>query len=220
MGLLLFFAVGGIIVALVALSLIAAFRQQASSSRRLAFGGGMLATLYTGALAATNLSAAPRVLSPGQALEFCGVYLDCHLSASVVNVRRTQTLGMPLAQAKAGGQFYFVTIRVASNAKRAELRLYRPEVYVVNSAGHRIAPSESGLSAIRGMGMVPTPLDTPVGPGGSFQSSVVFDLRPGDGPFMLHMHEGSALGRGLESLLLGDDDGLFRPHPGWRLGDR
>jgi hypothetical protein len=42
-----------------------------------------LAVIYFVALLAVSLSSKTKLLPPGQPLEFCGAYIDCHLSAAV-----------------------------------------------------------------------------------------------------------------------------------------
>jgi len=220
MGLLLLIAAGGIIALLFAASVFAAYRRQFSLARRLSWGGGAVAAVYVAGLAATNLSASPRVLPPGQDLRFCGFYLDCHLAAAVEDTRVVDSLGLPPFQATPGGAFWVVTVRISSNARRAVLQLGDPQVFVVDARGQRYPPSALGAAALRALGVSAPGLDQPVAAGGAYTTSLIFDLPRNAGPFVLHIKDGWVLDRVIESLLFGDDDGWLRPHPAFALSTR
>src|SRR5919108_344357 len=73
------------------------------------------ATVYAGLLMSTSARSHARVLAPGNVKRFCGFYLDCHMGAAVVDVRRMPSLGAPPNEVRAAGEFYVVTLSVTSD---------------------------------------------------------------------------------------------------------
>lgn len=155
----------------------------------LVLGGAVV--LYLAALIGVSLSSKPRLLPPGQPLEFCGAYLDCHLSATLS--------GVELSPGPDGGLLYRVEVRFANSATRATLRVKHPEVVMLADDGVQIHPSAT-----------PPLLELP--PGASIEVDFVF---PTPGPLgnpRLHVSEGGQLARLAEKLLIGDVDSfLHRP---------
>jgi len=149
------------------------------------------AVLYTAALLVVSLTSKTRLLAPGQPLEFCGAYLDCHLSAAVS--------GAELGPGPGGGLLYRVKVTFANSATRATLPVEHPKAELLADGGVRIAPLAS-----------PPLLELP--PGGSLEVDFVFpSLQPLVNP-RLHMSEGGKLARITEKLLIGDVDSfLHRP---------
>jgi hypothetical protein len=151
--------------------------------------GGAVA-LYFVALIGVSLSSKPRLLPPGQPLEFCGAYLDCHLSATFTGIELTQA---------GDGLLYQVKIKFANSATRATLRVKHPQVVMLADGDIRINPSAA-----------PPLLELP--PGASMEVDFVFPTpRPLGNP-RLHVSEGGPAARLTEKLLIGDVDSfLHRP---------
>lgn len=155
---------------------------------------GALVGGYVGLVAAVSLLSRETVLAPGQAIRFCGVYLDCHLSAAIEQVR---VIPAPGNRAR-----YVVRVRFASDAVRATLPLRDPRAELRDDRGRRLRP-------------VAGPREVRLGPGTSVAADYVFD-GPAD---LIHprlaLSKGSLLERLSEKLLVGDPDSLL--HPGVSL---
>jgi hypothetical protein len=217
MSALLLIAAGGLVAVLLVASVVAAFRPHATLARALAAGGGSLAAAYVVALAAVNHSAPVRLLQPGQTLRFCGFYLDCHMAVTVEGVRVLDSLGARPFEANPGGEFWMVTVRVSSDARRATLRLANPSAYVVDRQGRRHNVARAAQSARTSLGLTAPALDLPVEAGASYTTDLIFDLPRDGAPFRLRIVDGAGIDRAIESLLIGDDDGFLHPRPAFAL---
>jgi hypothetical protein len=147
--------------------------------------------LYVVALVVVSLTSRTRVLAPGEPLEFCGAYLDCHLSAAVS--------GLELIPGPGGGLVYRVKVKFANSATRATLPVERPQVTLLADGDVRISPLA-----------VPPLLELP--PGGSLEVDFLFQsLKPLGNP-RLQVSQGGKIARLTEKLLIGDVDSfLHRP---------
>jgi hypothetical protein len=150
-----------------------------------------LAVIYFVALLAVSLSSKTKLLPPGQPLEFCGAYIDCHLSAAVS--------GTELIPGPGGGLVYRVKVKFANSARRATLSVQQPRVALLADGAVRIDPLAT-----------PPLLELP--PGGSLEVDFIFPtLKPLVNP-RLQVSEGNRVARLTEKLLIGDTDSfLHRP---------
>ena len=150
-----------------------------------------VAVLYLVALCTVSLTSKTRLLAPGQPLEFCGAYLDCHLSAAVS--------GLELIPGPGGGLLYRVKVSFANGAERATLQVEQPRAVLIADGGIRLTPRAT-----------PPLLELP--PGGSLEVDFLFETpNPLANP-RLHMSEGGKLARLAEKLIIGDVDSfLHRP---------
>jgi hypothetical protein len=147
---------------------------------RAAFAAGVLiAGLYAALTLGFSLASSEKVLAAGTEKYFCE--LDCHLAYSVVGVRRAKTLG----GATPAGAFYVVTLRTRFDAETTSLtRDDRPltpnprRVEITDEQGRAFGPSELGQRALAAAGAAGLPLDTPLRPGQSYTTELVFDLPP------------------------------------------
>lgn len=134
---------------------------------------------YLAAMLAFSLSSAEMVLARGEEKHFCE--LDCHLAYSVVRVKRAESLGTTAAKR---GEFYIVTVRtrfdektISSGRGDAPLTPNPRTLAVLDERGERYEPSEEGRLALeRAEGGAGTPLMTPLRPGESYTTELVFDL--------------------------------------------
>lgn len=152
--------------------------------------GLAVAGLYLALMLAFSLASSEKVLAGGVEKYFCEV--DCHLAYTVVGVRRARTLG----RATAAGEFYVITLRtrfdeytitptrgdgpLTPNPRRAEVTDEQGRSYEVSAEGQR------ALSAAGGGG---PPLDTPLRPGESYTTDLVFDLPEGARGLTLLLNE-------------------------------
>jgi hypothetical protein len=155
--------------------------------------------------APTSVRSHARVLAPGNVTRFCGFYLDCHMGAAVVDVRRTPSLGAPPNEVRAAGEFYVVTLSVTSDARRATLRLDNPPAVIVDALGsvyQRSALGERALATAVGPAIR---LDHPVPGDSHFTTPLVFDLPLDVRRPRLLLTDGSPIARLIEQLLAGDE---------------
>jgi hypothetical protein len=160
-----------------------------SPSRALFLSLGALGVLgYLGLVFLVSVTSLERTLPAGAPLRFCGLYLDCHLSASVEEARTTPLPG--------GGVRYTVTVRFASDARRATLTLDRPDARLVDDRGISIG----SMAGPRAMVLAP---DT------SVSADYVFDAPgPLENPRLL-VRKGGFLERLTELFLVGDPDSFL-----------
>lgn len=169
------------------------------------------AGVYFAILAAVSLTSKERVLGLNEEKHFCGFYFDCHMCASVVKVGTAKTVGKPPAQVTARGNFYIVTVKVASDAVRATLRFNDPAAIVIDQKGRKFARSLEAEAALEQARGVVVPFEQDLGPNHSsaFAKDLVFDL-PADvlNPRLL-VTKGWWDERLTELFLIGDEDSLF-----------
>jgi len=171
-------------------------------------------TGYVTLLVGTSLASHEKLLSLGEAKAFCGAYLDCHLHASVDEVRTAATLGIPAREARARGRFHVVTLRISSDARRATLRPASLEAVVFDARGERF---ERDLEAERALLGEPSRLDQAVGPSGFYTRTLVFDLPEGMHESRLYVGESDCMVRLTELFLIGDEESLLHKRVLFRL---
>jgi hypothetical protein len=167
------------------------------------------ATAYTALLLSTSVTSAERVLAPGDVKRFCGFYLDCHMGTAVVDARRTPSLGAPPNEVRAAGEFYVVTVKVTSDARRATLSLHDPQAVIVDARGRVFQRSSLGERALANAVGPAIPLDQPVGANSHFTTPVVFDLPSDVRDPRLLVTDGPRMARVIEQFLVGDEDSFL-----------
>jgi len=141
--------------------------------------------------------------------EFCGFYLDCHMHASVSGVRKTKTIG----DVAASGEFYVVKMKVFSDARRAELGLLAPKLYVIDDDGKR-------YSRVEAVENPAPPFDQKIPAGASFEKEVVFDLPADVRNPRLDVAEGIGIDKVIETVLIGDEDSLLHKRNYFKLAQQ
>ena len=160
-------------------------------------GMALVAGVYAALLVAFSLASGERVLARGEEKHFCEI--DCHLAYSIAGVRRAKALGAGSSQTAARGEFYVVTLKTrfdetTTSVGRGDAPLYpnprRATVYDVEGNGYGV--SEEGRRALASEGGTGMPLDTPLRPGESYTTELVFDLPPdARAPLLLLLNESS-----------------------------
>ncbi len=190
-------------------------RRQGRHAMARGLGAGALAIplVYFVALLLTSLTSRERVLGLHEPVEFCGFYLDCHISVAVEQVERAETIGSSTAQ----GVFYIMTVRYGSDAIRATLTPGHPAATVMDGRGRTFPPSPTGEAALAAVEGTPIPLIRPLAPGESYRTRFVFDVPEDVVDPRLRLAPGTWVERLTELFLIGDDDSLLHRRTTVRL---
>ncbi|MDH3497815.1 MAG: hypothetical protein OER21_13725 [Gemmatimonadota bacterium] len=166
----------------------------------------LAAGLYLLAVIGVSLASRERVLGPGTPKHFCGFYLDCHRMVALEGVEVRQTLG----ELRPTGRFYVVTLRFASDAKRAVMHTGRLSAVVRGDDGRRLTrvePAERALAMDPGAD-VGLP-DRPIAPGQHFLTRIVFDIPSTVTAPRLYVRDTDRYALLTELFLLGDEDSVL-----------
>ena len=153
----------------------------------------VIAGAYLAAILIFSLTSHEKVLARGEEKHFCEI--DCHLAYSIANTRQSKMLGNPPNQTTAQGIYTVVTIKTrfdetTISARRGDGLLYPNSrvLTLVDERGNKYSPSEEGQRALpQSDGK---PLTTPLRPGESYNTEIVFDLPANAKPFTLLINEG------------------------------
>jgi hypothetical protein len=188
-------------------------RRSFPAALRLALIGGGVLAAYLLLLTGMSLASRRQAVQPGNAKYFCE--LDCHLAYSVVGSRR-----VPAPTAGGAEAWQVVTVRVwfdprSIGPRRGDAPLYpNPRsVRLRDASGRLYDPSAEGLAALERTDGRQTPLDTPLRPGGSYTSSLVFRVPAGASTPELLLSESDPVTR----LLIGHENSLFHAPVPFRL---
>jgi hypothetical protein len=169
---------------------------------------------YFASLLTISLTSKEETLFLNETKPFCGFYLDCHLHAAVTNVQKTKNY----KDRNANGEFYVVRVKISSDAKRAELNLWRPKFEVLDLANNRFEP-------IPELENPEIPLERKISAGGAFEKEIVFDLPINVQSPRLDISEEISVDKTIEALLIDDEDSilhkraLFKLEPQKRIVD-
>ncbi len=141
----------------------------------------VIATIYIGVVLFFSFTSTEAVLARGQEKHFCEI--DCHLAYSILDVRQTKTIGNGANEANAQGLYHIVTIKTrfdenTTSSTRGDVPLTPNSrvAAVIDAQGRRYARSadaEQALAQSEGSG---TPFTTPLRPGETYTTKLVFDL--------------------------------------------
>ena len=162
-------------------------RDEWGRARRLWLELGAAAAVYLSVVVATSVATPRRRLRMGE--DQC--FDDWCLAAERVT--------------RVGGEFYAVTLRVSSRAKRVRQREWDAGVRVVDGRGRRYEVSAAGQRAFEAANGRARPLSDELGPGDSFETVRVFDA-PGE-PEGLALEVTHGAGPGL--FIIGGEGSLF-----------
>jgi hypothetical protein len=196
------------------LLIIAVWAKQVWLSKFVLGAGAVWLVFYTTTLLGVSLASHEKTLRLNETKAFCGFYLDCHMHASVSDVRTAKQIGDKTAQ----GVFYIVTIKISSDARRAAIGLHDPQFEVIDEQRRIFEPIEA--SNVSG-----NPFERKVPAGGSFEEEIVFDLPTDIKNPRLDIAEGIGIDKVIESVLIGDEDSILHKrvlfnleHPTIRAG--
>ena len=141
----------------------------------------LIAAAYVGVLLTFSFASNERALARGQEKHFCE--LDCHLAYSIVDVTDSKTLGNGTAQAVANGTFRSITIKTRFDENtisptRGNGLLYPNSrvLTLIDDQGRKYLPSAEGQRVLEQNHAAGAALTTPLRPGESYTTTVVFDL--------------------------------------------
>ena len=150
-------------------------------ARTISLAALTLIGFYLLATLAFSLVSREKVLAFGVEKHFCEI--DCHLAYSVANLRKTKTLGNPPNETTPQGIFYVVTIKTRfdettiSNQRGNSLLTPNSRIVtILDEQGNSYSPSIEGQRALAVSQGGGTPLTTPLRPGESYTTDLVFDL--------------------------------------------
>jgi len=139
----------------------------------------VIAGAYLAAILIFSLASHEAVLARGEEKHFCEI--DCHLAYSVINTRQSKTLGNPPASAQ--GTYTVVTVKTrfdetTISPRRGDGLLYPNSrvLTLIDERGNKYSPSVEGQRAHDAAPTNGKPLATPLRPGQSYTTEIVFDL--------------------------------------------
>jgi hypothetical protein len=137
--------------------------------------------LYLALLVTFSLVSREKALALGEEKHFCEI--DCHLAYSVMNTRKTQTLGDAPESVTASGIFYVVTVRTRFDETTISPTrgdgLLAPNsrvVTVLDAQGNSYDVSPQGQRALGSLQESGTPFTASLRPGESYTTTLAFDL--------------------------------------------
>jgi Domain of unknown function (DUF4352) len=154
-------------------------------ARKLAIAATSLILVYGMALLGASAASREWALSPGEEKYFCEI--DCHLAYSVAGVQKVQTVGSGSNQESAKGTFFIVNLRtrfdqrtISSHRADSPLTPSPREVTLVDGQGREYSVSQDAQQTLDTLpGGRQIALTTPLRPGESYVTSLVFDLPSG-----------------------------------------
>ncbi len=159
-----------------------------------------------------SLGSKEKMLGLNEAKEYCGFYLDCHMHTAVTQVQKTKTIGAKTAS----GEFYIVTVKISSDAKREPLQLIGTEAKVFDEQKNSY-PRD--LEAEQALGSQPE-FETRIAPAETFTKSIVFDLPAGVKEPRLDIRDGYGVDTCLEAVLIGDEDSILHQRNYFKLEEQ
>ncbi|MBV9217100.1 MAG: hypothetical protein JO053_13090 [Acidobacteria bacterium] len=201
--LLMLMTIGGLFVAVILL-IAAAIGKKGWLAKFVGYAVAIWFAFYAVILLGFSLTSSEKVLAVGEAKEYCGFYLDCHMHTMVTGVRTARSIG----DRKANGTFYIVGVKVFSDAKNPNiaLRLLEPKARVVNPQGGYF---ERDLQAETQLPSANVRLDADIHHNEAINKEIVFDLPAGIVSPKLLITEGYGIDKTIEHVLPGDEDSLF-----------
>jgi hypothetical protein len=208
-GALLFIATA-VALLLVTVVLLYALLRKKTLLRRFAFLTlTTVAGVYVGLMLIFSWSSSDRVLLRGQEKYFCEI--DCHLAYSVLDVRQTKSLGNPAQPLNASGTFYVIIVRtrfdettISSRRGNGSLSPNSRLVAIVDRTGSRFEPAQAAQALVEQSAPEGTPMNSPLRPGESYISTLIFDLPPTVQAPVLLINEGDWITR----FVIGNENSL------------
>jgi hypothetical protein len=194
-GALLFLGTALLIFGLVLVLIFSLITKRFSLTKFSALGVVVASALYLSLLLIFSWAGSEQLLARGQEKHFCEI--DCHLAYSILDSQAAKTLGTVPHQLTAAGLFRVITVKTrfdetTISPTRGNAVLYPNSrvAVVIDANGKQYFPAAEAEHLLQGLNQAGMPFSTPLRPGESYQTTVVFDL-PADiqSPTLL-IHEG------------------------------
>lgn len=180
-GALLFLGTSFVLVCLVILLVFSLITKRLSLTKFGALAIALIVALYLSLLLLFSWTSTERVLARGEEKHFCEI--DCHLAYSVIDSQTTQTLGTGPNQLNATGLFRVIKVKTRFDEKtigpnRGDDLLYpnSRKLVIVDAQGKEYFPAVAAERLLSDLNEAGVPFTTPLRPGESYQTTVVFDL--------------------------------------------
>ena len=212
--LLMLMTIGGLVVA--GILLIASLVTKKAWVAKYTIGGVVFwFAFYAVMLIGVSLNSTERVLGIGEAKEYCGFYLDCHMHTEVTSVRTADQIG----DARAKGVFYIVGVRVFSDAKNENigLRLIEPKARILTPDKIYIERDTAAESLLPTANVA---LDADIRNSQTIDKEIVFDVAKPSTDLKLLITDGYGIDRAIEDVLVGDEDSLLHAQTFFSLNER
>lgn len=201
--LLMLMTIGGLVIAgiLLIASLIA---KSAWLAKFTVAGIAVWLVFYSVMLIGFSLTSTERVLGVGEAKEYCGFYLDCHMHTKVTSIRTAQQIG----DKQANGIFYIVGVRVFSDARnpRINMRLIEPKARILTPRGTSMERDPEAEALLPTANVA---LNGDIHSSQTIDKEIVFDVANPSPALKLLITEGYGIDKAIESVLVGDEDSFL-----------
>lgn len=172
----------GFLFMLIGLAFVYTLAKRKFRANKLVLAGGvLLLVIYGGSLLLFSFRSSEQAVARGQEKHFCEI--DCHLAYSIVGATDTKTLGTPPNQATATGTFRSVTIKtrfdeetISPNRGNGLLYPNSRVLALVDEQGRKYFPSAEAARVLEQQKAAGTAMTSPLRPGESYTTTVVFDL--------------------------------------------
>lgn len=164
---------------------------------------------YGATLAAFSLSSHEYTLKPGEEKYFCEI--DCHLAYSVPSIEQAAEVD----GVRARGTFYVVTLKtrfdettISPRRGDGPLQPSPREISLVDESGRAIPIAAEAQRALESTSSAGTPLDTPLRPGESYLTRLVFDVPAAAANLRMFVASPSSPSW-LGALIIGEEDSVL-----------
>ena len=183
----------GFLLAVSVLLLAAGLIRKSRVILRLGWMSGLaLLVCYGGILLGLSLLSRELVLPVGAWKYFCEI--DCHLAYSAGEVRNIASAGPEMLQLAGNGKFVVIQVKTwfdpaTISARRGDGPLTPNErkILLFDGLGHSYERSAREDEVLAALGLVSTPLRTPLRPGEAYGSYFVFEVPADASRFQLHV---------------------------------
>jgi hypothetical protein len=165
---------------------------------------------YLFLLGGVSLASSEKTLPPGGSKYFCEI--DCHIAYSISSVRTASVLGPEMLPVSAHGVFVIVRLKswfdestISPRRGDAPLTPNRRDIALIDNNGNHYGESATVEVALARLGNSSTLLTTPLRPGQSYATELVFDVPKDAAGLRLLLTEGDP-----ESMLvIGHENSLL-----------
>jgi hypothetical protein len=156
------------------------------------------AVLYGAVLLGFSLASKDVDVPEGAWKYFCE--MDCHIAYAIADVRVVRSVGPEMQPIDGSGKFVIVRLKtwfdpstISPHRGDAPLTPNRRKVSLLSSTGQRLAESPRSQAILAAAGLRSTPLETPLRPGESYVSSLVFEVPNRSTPLRLLLTSAAGL---------------------------